>query len=145
MNLNKFHTVLQETPEEVREYVRLSMDILERIHELLDKKFDGKQKLLADKLGISEVQVSKWLNGVQNFTLKTLSKLEVAFGEPIVAVCTGKDDDSIFIQAKAPYRICQRRFIVNGAGKLEESDSDYKILKGALTQKGNAGLLKPGS
>jgi transcriptional regulator with XRE-family HTH domain len=88
MKLKKFHTIIDNTPEDVKEEVNLSMDILERIHELLDEKFDSKQKLLADKLNKSEAEISKWLSGVQNFTIKTLVKLEIAFGEPIIAVCT---------------------------------------------------------
>jgi transcriptional regulator with XRE-family HTH domain len=95
MKLKKLHTIIEHTPEDVKEEVNLSMDILERIHELLDEKFDGKQKLLADKLNKSEAEISKWLSGVQNFTIKTLVKLEVAFGEPIIAVCT-KNENSTY-------------------------------------------------
>ncbi|HEY6083441.1 MAG TPA: helix-turn-helix transcriptional regulator, partial [Chitinophagaceae bacterium] len=86
MKLEKFHTITAETSEEIKENVKLSMDILDRIHELLDVKFEGKQKLLAQKLNKSESEVSKWLSGVQNFTIKTLTKLQIAFGDPIIAV-----------------------------------------------------------
>jgi ribosome-binding protein aMBF1 (putative translation factor) len=105
MKLKKFHTIIEHTPEEVKEEVNLSIDILERIHELLDEKFDGKQKLLADKLNKSESEISKWLSGVQNFTIKTLVKLEVAFGEPIIAVCTKKGKLTRTVAEKKPYNI----------------------------------------
>jgi plasmid maintenance system antidote protein VapI len=88
MPLKNFQKVIAETPQEIDAFVTTSMDILERIHELLDEKFDGKQKLLAEKLGKSEAEISKWINGVQNFTLKTISKLEAAFGAKIITVCT---------------------------------------------------------
>jgi transcriptional regulator with XRE-family HTH domain len=99
MKLKKFHTIIEHIPEEVKAEVNLSMDILERIHELLDEKFDGKQKLLADKLNKSEAEISKWLSGVQNFTIKTLVKLETAFGEPIIAVCR-KNESSPYLDGK---------------------------------------------
>jgi transcriptional regulator with XRE-family HTH domain len=99
MALKNFHKVIAETPEDVKIFVRHSMDILDRIHELLEERFDGKQKLLAAKLGKSEAEVSKILNGVQNFTVKTLSRLEWAFGASIIAVCTS-DLNAEFIPVK---------------------------------------------
>lgn len=82
--MDKFKSIIKQTSPEVKEQVELSMDILDRIHELLDQKFEGKLKLLAKKMNKSEAEVSKWLSGVQNFTAKTLSKLEIAFDEPIL-------------------------------------------------------------
>lgn len=82
--MDKFKSIIEQTSPEVKEQVALSMDILDRIHELLDQKFEGKPKLLAEKMNQSEAEVSKWLSGVQNFTAKTLRKLEIAFGEPIL-------------------------------------------------------------
>ncbi len=127
MKLKKFHSVLAETPEKVREHVKLSMDILDRINYLLDKKFDGKQKLLAEKMGKSEAEVSKWLNGVQNFTTKTLTKLSIAFGEPVIAVCThSEDENSTFVQVKNYYKCSPVTWVVDKKGQLDEKPSDYK-------------------
>jgi len=70
----------------VDNYVQHSMAILDRIHELIDVKFEGKQIELANKLGKKESEISKWLHGVQNFTLFTIAKLEEAFGESIIKV-----------------------------------------------------------
>jgi transcriptional regulator with XRE-family HTH domain len=128
MRLKKFHTIIEHTPEEVKEEVNLSMDILERIHELLDEKFDGKQKLLADKLNKSEAEISKWLSGVQNFTIKTLVKLEIAFGEPIIAVCT-KNENSTYTLVKIPYKTCHARMQIDGNGALEEVKTEYEEIK----------------
>lgn len=88
MKLDNFKKIIAETPDDVQIHVRITMDILDRIHELIDKKFDGKQKLLAEKLGKSEAEISRWLSGMPNFTTRTLAKLEAAFGERIIAVCT---------------------------------------------------------
>jgi hypothetical protein len=43
MALKNFHKVIAETSEEVGSFVEQSLDILERIHELLEEKFDGRQ------------------------------------------------------------------------------------------------------
>ncbi len=128
MKLKKFHTIIETTPKEISEGVNLSMDILERIHELLDEKFGGKQKLLAEKLNKSEAEVSKWLSGVQDFTTKTLIKLQVAFGEPIIAVCS-KSENSTFVQVKIPYNTCHTKMLIDGKGKLEEERTEYKEVK----------------
>jgi predicted XRE-type DNA-binding protein len=128
MKLKRFHSIVENTPEETKEMISLSMDILERIHELLDKKFLGKQKLLAEKLGKSESEVSKWLCGVQNFTIKTLTKLEVAFGEPIIAVCT-ENNESTFVQAKTPYKTLHTSMFIDGKGELEKTPTPYRDIK----------------
>ncbi len=119
MALKNFNKVIAETPEEVDIFVEKSMDILERIHELLDEKFEGKQKLLADKLGKSEAEVSKWINGVQNFTLKTISKLEAAFGAKILVVCTN-EAHAEFVQVKTPPEKGYMQIRVNPHGLNEE-------------------------
>lgn len=119
MALKNFHKIIAETPEDVGGFVERSMDILERIHELLEEKFDGRQKLLAEKLDKSEAEISKMLNGVQNFTLKTIAKLEWAFGAKIIAVCTN-NSEADFIQVKTPPEKGYRRIILRGQNLVEE-------------------------
>lgn len=86
MKLNKLKKIVQEASPESREEVRLALDIQDRLHALLELKFNGKQKLLAEKMGVSEAVVSKWFSGVRNFTIATLAKLSVAFGANIKVV-----------------------------------------------------------
>ena len=38
------------------------------------------QKELASKLGVSQVMVSRWENGEENFTIATLAKISAALG-----------------------------------------------------------------
>lgn len=120
MNLTNFHAVIDNTPDDVQAHVKLSMDILERIHELLDEKFQGKQHLLAKKMGKSEAEVSKWLSGIQNFTTRTLTKMEIAFGEPIISVCSNIHHNTTFKQVKTPYRHAQATVNVGTHGSLQE-------------------------
>ena len=134
MKLKKFHKIIENTPEEVREDVKLSMDILERIHELLFEKFGGKQKLLAERLNKSEAEVSKWLSGVQNFTTKTLIKLQIAFGAPIIAVCTS-NDNSTFTQVKVLYKKSHVKLLINVDGQLAEQSIKFDdIQKSRITK-----------
>jgi hypothetical protein len=119
MPLKNYHRIIKETPDDVKFFVEDSMHILERLHELLDEKFDGKQTLLAQKLGKSEAEISKMLNGIQNFTLRTLSKLKVAFGESIIAVCTNHEN-ATFAQIKVAPNQGYARLAVRSNGELKE-------------------------
>jgi transcriptional regulator with XRE-family HTH domain len=75
--------IQDETPEEVRIFVRQYTDIVLRINLLLQKK-GYTQKDLADKLQKRPSEINKWLQGPHNLTLKTLAKLEAELGEPII-------------------------------------------------------------
>ena len=69
-------------------YVDRSFQIVDRIYQILSEQ--GKdQKALAKALGKSESEISKWMTGTHNFTLKSLSKIEAILGQPILEV-TGK-------------------------------------------------------
>ncbi len=70
---------------EIRKTVSLSFRIVDRIHEILQAK-GMKQKDLAQKLGKSEAEVSKWMRGTHNFTIDTLTSIEVALDAPIIEV-----------------------------------------------------------
>ncbi|MEZ4850576.1 MAG: helix-turn-helix transcriptional regulator [Bacteroidia bacterium] len=77
--------ILSQTPKEVTEFVRLYGDIVVRVHELL--KLKGiTQKDLADRMGKKPSEISKWLNGEHNFTLRSIAKLQAELGEPIIHV-----------------------------------------------------------
>lgn len=124
MKLNKFNKILKETSRESREEIKFQLDVLERIEELLHEKFDGKQKLLAEKLGKTEAEVSKWLNSTQNFTIRTLIKLQIAFEDEIVAVCTNSEK-ATFRQVKLPSSNKQTICVVNENGDLDEKTGTY--------------------
>lgn len=74
----------------VREKVNLSFQIVDRIHEILKNK-GLQQKDLANMLGKSEAEISKWMRGTHNFTIDTLVKIETALDAPIVEVCFEKE------------------------------------------------------
>lgn len=74
----------------VRKKVNLSSQIVDRIHEILKNK-GLQQKDLANMLGKSEAEISKWMRGTHNFTIDTLVKIETALDAPIVEVCFEKE------------------------------------------------------
>ncbi len=66
-------------------YVKKSFRIVDRIYQILQEQ--GKdQKALAKALGKSESEISKWMTGTHNFTLKSISKIESVLGQPILEV-----------------------------------------------------------
>ena len=81
--------ILEETPEEVRIFVRQYTDIVLRINQILRVK-GYTQKDLADRMKKKPSEINKWLKGNHNLTLKTLAKLEAELGEPIICISNSK-------------------------------------------------------
>jgi transcriptional regulator with XRE-family HTH domain len=86
MKKNKrFEEIRKSTPKEIDLYLTRSFDIVDRIYEILQLK-NLDQKDLALLLGKKESEISKWMSGTHNFTLKTLAKIEGVLGAPIIKV-----------------------------------------------------------
>jgi len=126
MKFQKFNKIVQEAAPEIKEEVRLAMDILDRLHELLEKKFDGKQKALAEKMHVSEAVVSKWLSGTQNFTISTLAKLSTAFGESIINVSTDSSEHSSYELVTIPRSQQASIITVNESGAMQCVQTEYR-------------------
>jgi transcriptional regulator with XRE-family HTH domain len=75
--------IQDETPEELRIFVRQYTDIVVRINEILHSK-GYSQKELAGRMNKRPSEINKWLKRPHNLTLKTLAKLEAELGEPII-------------------------------------------------------------
>ncbi len=73
----------QPSSPDIERYIDINLDISEQVMEHLEKK-GWTQKDLASKLGKSEAEVSKWLSGIHNLTLKSISKMEAVLGEHII-------------------------------------------------------------
>ena len=74
MNTNIFRESVATTPREVTTLVNWSFDISDKI-ELKLKELGMTQKEFAKKMGKTETEVSRWLSGTHNFTLRTLAKI----------------------------------------------------------------------
>jgi len=77
--------MMANMPADVKIYVEKYADIVVRINQLLKEK-GYSQKDLAEMLDKSPSEISKWLAGDHNFTLKSISKIEAELGETIIYV-----------------------------------------------------------
>lgn len=82
---NIFEQILSKIPNWEKRYYRISLDIASQIAEILKKK-GVQQKEFAKKLNKKESEVSKWLNGDHNFTIKTIAKIEDVLNEDIIII-----------------------------------------------------------
>lgn len=74
-----FKNILGGLSKDVKRYVELSDEIAEHIYNVLEQK-GMTQKDLAKALDKRESEISKWLSGNHNFTLKSIAKIESALG-----------------------------------------------------------------
>lgn len=80
-----FDNKLKSVPSDISEEVKLSADVISRIDYVLKTKGIS-QRELARRMGRSEAVISRWTTGFPNLTLKTISELSTALGEPLVVV-----------------------------------------------------------
>lgn len=66
-------------------FVDYTFDLSNRMQFLLERN-SMDQKDLARELGKSESEISKWLSGSHNFTLKTIAKIEDVLGDKLLEV-----------------------------------------------------------
>jgi len=78
-----FERALVASSKESKTFISKTIDIVEQIYEILDSK-GFTQKRLAELLEKEESEISKWLSGTHNLTIKTLSKIEYVLGEDII-------------------------------------------------------------
>jgi transcriptional regulator with XRE-family HTH domain len=77
--------ILDETPKDVEIFVRLYADIVVRINQVLAEK-GMSQKDFAESMGKKQSEISKWLSGNHNFTLRSLAKVMAELDEVILYV-----------------------------------------------------------
>lgn len=78
-----FESKVAAVSPEIMTEVQMSADIIARIDAILKEKHMT-QRDLAHKMGKSEAVVSRWITGFPNFTLRLLSQLSAALGEPLI-------------------------------------------------------------
>lgn len=85
-----FDQIADESPMYVRYFVDSSFEIADRIQALLLEK-GMQQKDFAKAIGKQESEISKWLSGTHNFTLKTIAKIKEVLGDQIIQVVNGQE------------------------------------------------------
>ncbi|NCA77107.1 MAG: XRE family transcriptional regulator [Alphaproteobacteria bacterium] len=68
---------------ENRLFVKKNLAVSEQVNYMLGQR-GWSQKILAGKMGKETSEVSKWLSGLHNLTLQSISKMESVFNEEIL-------------------------------------------------------------
>ncbi|HET6254919.1 MAG TPA: helix-turn-helix transcriptional regulator [Puia sp.] len=80
-----FRQLLKEVSPENKQYVKKNLDIAYQVLDILETHPTIKtQKALAEALGKEPSEISKWLSGLHNLTLESITKMEVALGRDII-------------------------------------------------------------
>ena len=79
---NAYLEAIKNIPLEIQKETSFSFAVADKIHQLLAKK-RMTQKQLAKSMGKTEAEVSVWLSGQHNFTLRTLARISVVLGEDL--------------------------------------------------------------
>ena len=82
---NIYQEAINNIPLEVQKETELTFAVSDRIHQLMTKQ-GITQKGLAKKMGKTETEISLWLSGQHNFTLKTLARISAVLGEDLIRV-----------------------------------------------------------
>lgn len=80
-----FREAVANVPEDVRLETDWSFAISDKIADALEKK-GMTQKMFAKQIGKTETEVSRWLSGTHNFTLRTIAKISSVLGMNIITV-----------------------------------------------------------
>ena len=82
---SSFNKMLADVPADIKHEVDLEFAISDRINVLMAKR--GLTKLeFAKALGKRPSEITKWLSGQHNFTIRTIALLSTFFGEPLIQV-----------------------------------------------------------
>lgn len=85
MRSNIADSIMSKTSEETKLFVKKYGDIIVRVHQILRER-GITQKNLAERMGKSQSEISKWLSGEHNFTLRSLTRLEATLGTEIIYI-----------------------------------------------------------
>jgi len=80
-----FERIRNRTAPETKRYVQKNLTFVAEVARLMQEK-GWTQKELAQKLGKTESEVSKWLSGTHNLTLKSIAKIEIALDANLLDV-----------------------------------------------------------
>lgn len=121
---SKFQQMVANVPKDVMTEVDLSFDIASEIDALMQERGLSK-KQFADALGKKPSEVTKWLSGQHNFTIRTIAMLSSFFGKPIIRVATNR---YVFPEEKTPM-VADDSSVIIGNKKEAVADRLLKALE----------------
>lgn len=80
-----FDERLATVQNDVKMELDMSFALADKIDMILREK-NISQKQLAKKMGKTEAEVSRWLGGTHNFTLRTIAKISDALGVKLLTI-----------------------------------------------------------
>lgn len=86
----------QNGDKEVEQFIEKNLAITEKVRVALEHKGWSKFQL-AEAMGKKPSEVSKWLSGMHNLTLKSIVKMEVALGVDLMHTEPVKEYEYIFL------------------------------------------------
>ena len=78
-----FDKAISQVSEDTKRFVDNTIDVVDQIDDYLSIK-NMTRRELAEKLDKKESEISKWMTGTHNFTLRSISKIEAALNETII-------------------------------------------------------------
>ena len=76
---------MNDIPADVKKEVDWSFAIADKIEATLQEKHIS-HKELAKLMGKTEAEVSRWVGGTHNFTLRTIARISTAIGVDLIGV-----------------------------------------------------------
>ena len=73
----------EKGPEDIERFVDKNLDISQQVYALLKAK-GWSQKDFAREIGKSDAEISKWLSGTHNLTLRSIAKMEAVLEADII-------------------------------------------------------------
>jgi len=116
-----------QVSDDVKRFVDHSFDIVNRIFDLLEKQ--GKtQRDLANLMGKKESEISRWMQGTHNFTLKSIAKIESVLGEKLI-VAPKQDDvlvkEEVLVFYKKNFEVKPKEIVFEGHGLHQKRPIKY--------------------
>ncbi len=82
---NAYLDAVKDIPKEIKKQTQISFAIADRLQAILSER-GLTQKAFARKIGKTEAEVSVWLSGQHNFTIKTIAKISSILDEDIISI-----------------------------------------------------------
>ncbi|WP_201757104.1 helix-turn-helix transcriptional regulator [uncultured Duncaniella sp.] len=80
-----FDECLASVSNDVKMELDMSFALADKIDMILREK-NISQEQLAEKMGKTEAEVSRWLGGTHNFTLRTIAKISDSLGVKLLTI-----------------------------------------------------------
>lgn len=84
-NEDLYKQALESVTPDHLEFADLRLAITDRVYGIMESEGIN-QKTLAGRLGKQESEISRWLSGLHNLTLRNIARLNVALGHKVIVV-----------------------------------------------------------